>query len=431
MLITHIYSEFPDYQWVDAEGEGIACVDDVSRAVLVYLKHHELFNDEESLQKASLGLNFVMYMEEDGEFYNFIHQDYTINKTGRTSKKSFNWWAVRGLRALCYGYKVFKDQDEEYASRLKDHIVATFEPLNEILSSYGSYLKFSAVSLVFEPDTTDVKYFQGPPAWLVNNGGDATAEVVLALLDYYGMDPDPSVKDMIEKFSEGLVQYQRGDGQTFPFGAHLSWRNVWHAWGNSQTQALARAGRSFNRQDWIESAKREADNFYIYLLSQNYLNHIELRESCQYQIKIFPQISYGIRPMVSGLLELYKTTNDEKYAQSAGLAASWLRGNNPAGKAMYDPATGRCYDGIQSPDEINRNSGAESTIEALMTLLEISQNPLASSYYFNDLIMTQKDKGAYPVPEKRTIIYKDKHGNRIRVGWNEKSQRFYIMKGGV
>ncbi|MFP3339295.1 hypothetical protein R0J91_15065, partial [Micrococcus sp. SIMBA_131] len=24
MLITHIYSEYPDYEWVDASGEGIA-----------------------------------------------------------------------------------------------------------------------------------------------------------------------------------------------------------------------------------------------------------------------------------------------------------------------------------------------------------------------------------------------------------------------
>ena len=35
---------------------------------------------------------------------------------------------------------------------------------------------------------------------------------------------------------------------------------------------------------------------------------------------------------------------------------------------MYDPATGRCYDGINSPVDINRNSGAESTIEALLAL---------------------------------------------------------------
>jgi hypothetical protein len=40
---------------------------------------------------------------------------------------------------------------------------------------------------------------------------------------------------------------------------------------------------------------------------------------------------------------------------------------------MYDPATGICFDGIISKQEINKNSGAESTIESLMILLEIKK----------------------------------------------------------
>jgi hypothetical protein len=35
---------------------------------------------------------------------------------------------------------------------------------------------------------------------------------------------------------------------------------------------------------------------------------------------------------------------------------------------MYDPKSGRTFDGIGSPEEINLNSGAESTIEALLSL---------------------------------------------------------------
>ena len=32
-----IYAEAPDYEWVVAPGEGLACVDDVARAAVVYL----------------------------------------------------------------------------------------------------------------------------------------------------------------------------------------------------------------------------------------------------------------------------------------------------------------------------------------------------------------------------------------------------------
>ena len=35
---------------------------------------------------------------------------------------------------------------------------------------------------------------------------------------------------------------------------------------------------------------------------------------------------------------------------------------------MYNPADGICYDGINSGNEINLNSGAESTIEALLSM---------------------------------------------------------------
>ncbi len=96
----------------------------------------------------------------------------------------------------------------------------------------------------------------------------------------------------------------------------------------------------------------------------------------------FEQIAYGVRGVALGLIELYNATQDERYAKLAGLAASWFTGNNVAGVAMYDPETGRGYDGIQGPNEVNFNAGAESTIEALYTLQEIEQNPPAREWLF-------------------------------------------------
>ncbi len=39
---------------------------------------------------------------------------------------------------------------------------------------------------------------------------------------------------------------------------------------------------------------------------------------------------------------------------------------------MYDPATGRTYDGIIAPGQVNPNSGAESTIEGLFALTALA-----------------------------------------------------------
>src|SRR4030042_5649487 len=52
MAITHIYSESPHYEWGDASGEGIACIDDSARAALVYLEDYEHTRDPASLDKA-------------------------------------------------------------------------------------------------------------------------------------------------------------------------------------------------------------------------------------------------------------------------------------------------------------------------------------------------------------------------------------------
>ncbi len=86
-----------------------------------------------------------------------------------------------------------------------------------------------------------------------------------------------------------------------------------------------------------------------------------------------PQIAYGIRPMVFACMKAYEVTGDTKYKTRANQLATWFSGQNPAHAAMYDPATGRGYDGISNSNQINRNSGAESTIEALLTMQAIEE----------------------------------------------------------
>ena len=121
--IVHIYSNYPDYKWIDAKEsgpEGIACVDDAARAAVVTLRRFELTHDSSKLAEARSLLKFVAAMEtEDGEFYNFVLADHTINRTGKTSYKSFGWWAARGVWSMSLGYRVFKDIDTAFASRLK------------------------------------------------------------------------------------------------------------------------------------------------------------------------------------------------------------------------------------------------------------------------------------------------------------------------
>ncbi|HEX9972865.1 MAG TPA: hypothetical protein VGD14_12400, partial [bacterium] len=223
--IVHIYSEYPDYRWVDAAEEGIACVDDVARAAVVYLRYYEITGIDSILVKAKRLLNFVLYMQtEDGEFYNFIDATHQINKTYRTSKKSFDFWAARGYWAIGLGYRIFKDKDIDYAAKLKDTFLRCKIPIKKNLEFYKKYAEING---------------RKNPLWLINqSGSDATATLLLGLNEFFKIEKDQELEQYAFQLVEGIIEMQVEEGNVYP-GAFLSWQDIWHAWGNGQTQALA------------------------------------------------------------------------------------------------------------------------------------------------------------------------------------------------
>ena len=72
--------------------------------------------------------------------------------------------------------------------------------------------------------------------------------------------------------------------------------------------------------------------------------------------------------MVSACLAAYAVTRDEKLHKEARRAFDWFLGRNDLGMPLYDYTTGGCFDGL-SPDGVNLNQGAESTISFLLSLL--------------------------------------------------------------
>jgi hypothetical protein len=100
------------------------------------------------------------------------------------------------------------------------------------------------------------------------------------------------------------------------------------------------------------------------------------KESLDNDKEQFPQISYDIRVMVFAAIYAYDNTSELEFAHMAAKLSMWLFGSNAANYRMYDSITGRCYDGIDSSSSVNKNSGAESTIEALLILNEIEKFPV-------------------------------------------------------
>ena len=61
-------------------------------------------------------------------------------------------------------------------------------------------------------------------------------------------------------------------------------------------------------------------------------------------------------------------TGDDRYTDAARLAVEWFYGRNRAGEALFDTASGGCFDGL-TPEGINQNQGAESVIAGLLAHL--------------------------------------------------------------
>lgn len=366
MALVHIYSEAPNYKWVDAAGEGISAVDDVARAAVVYLWQYERTHDPAVLDLARRCLEFVRYVQApDGEFYNFVFDAQgKINQTGNTSYKSLNWWAMRSLWALGEGVRVYDRIDKAYADTLAATYQLTEAALGKTLGDYGK--------------TRDLHGFK-IPIWLPNGAADSSGVGLLGLAAYYQARPNPQTADVMTKIADGIAAYRLGDHEVYPFGMHpVSDRapGYWHDWGAHMVHALAVAGMTLHRQDWIDSAAADADSFLLRQLA------FERFRDMGVVLDRLGQIAYGTNMIVQAYMALYRATGQDRYARYGGLAASWLFGNNMAGVAMYDPQTGRVFDGINGPVawQVNQNAGAESTIEGLMSLIAVADVPLAAQY---------------------------------------------------
>lgn len=367
VLLTHIYCEAPEYRWADASGEGIAAVDDVARAAIVYLDYWAATGDGPALERARAGLNFVLRMQTGrGEFYNFVlDRQGTINTSGPTSRKPLDWWAFRGIWALACGYAVFNGVDRDYAERLRAAYLRTERLIATHIGEVGRMTTAHGFVL---------------PAWLPNGSAAGAAIAALALAEYQAVAPNPQTAAALTALADGLRDYQLGGPGEYPWGLHppsLATPGFWHAWGAHEAQALARAGKVLGRSDWIAGAKRELDLFFAWQLANERVHEMGALPFVQ------GQQSYGVNCMVQAAMAVHRATGEVRYARMAGLHAAWLFGNNLTGAPLYDPATGRGFDGIDgrgSDLRVSAHAGAESTIEALMALQAVLPVPEAARY---------------------------------------------------
>lgn len=75
--------------------------------------------------------------------------------------------------------------------------------------------------------------------------------------------------------------------------------------------------------------------------------------------------------MVLAYLAAGQATGRNEYNRLAEDAFAWFLGRNAHGRALYDPRTGGCYDGL-TPEGVNENQGAESLLAYLLAYLALT-----------------------------------------------------------
>jgi multiple sugar transport system substrate-binding protein len=355
--VVALYAEAPDYTPTPSPerdgSEGITAVDDVARAAVVYLRAYEMTGDVSARDEALGLLAFVVAMEQgDGEYINFIDARGIPNRRAPSSRKSMSYWAARSLWALGEAERVLGPHDSASLTSLRPALDRTVERLAREVHA----------------------------GRLIGGSATATAEALLGLLALQRAEPSEQLAALCARTAELLVPLASGTDDLPPWGSRIDRPDAaWHAWGSRSTEALATAASVLDRSDFAAAARQEADALWgRFLLA----GRVPWEISPGGSVTWFPQIAYGISPIVAGYLALAEATGDDRYAIFAGLTAAWFLGANPAGIAMYDEQSGRTFDGIDgpSPDSVNRNSGAESTIEALLALQAVTSNPVAARY---------------------------------------------------
>jgi hypothetical protein len=76
--------------------------------------------------------------------------------------------------------------------------------------------------------------------------------------------------------------------------------------------------------------------------------------------------------MTEACARAFAYTGDRRWAEAARHSGAWFLGDNDVGVAVFDPATGGGFDGLE-PDGVNRNEGAESTLAFVGTMLELQE----------------------------------------------------------
>ncbi len=292
--------------------EGVACVDDVGRAVVLLCDVWEATRLPLIRAWTETLADFLVYMQRpDGRFVNFIVDwDGRRNDRGPTSFAGGGFWHARGVRGLAKVWLALHDP------RARDGV------------RRGLPLIRDAAAI-----PADVRAIHALMALELVRGGE--------------MD---ELRGDLVRWCEELAVSRVGDIlHDNPDEAEP------HLWGHVQEGVLAEAADLLGRPDLLKIARASALAYLRPLIESGF---------------DMPTVQpYGVASAVYSVERLATITGDPTFADLTTKARAWFRGRNPAGAAVCDPGTGRFNEGIDE-GVVNPHTGAESNNVGAQALID-------------------------------------------------------------
>ncbi len=318
-LFQHAIYTLPDPQ------KGYT-LDDNARAFIVALHHHRRTGDAASLELARRYLAFIRYAQTpDGHFLNFLPFDRQWRGESGSPDAS-----GRAIWALGYGVRHAPERGMRDASRyLLECALPHAARLNSPRAMAFALLGFGEARLAF---------------------------------------------DWAERFAAQLAALFDGNASEdwLWFEPYLTYSNA------VLPQALLVASEWTGTPRYRDIAQRSLEFLIGVIFQRDMLDLVG--EKGWYrrngQPARFDQQPIDAACAVETLLVAQRALQEPRYGELAHRALEWFYGRNRGSIALYDPETGGCYDGL-TPEGVNRNQGAESTVAHLRARLLIDDTACA------------------------------------------------------
>ncbi len=303
------------------------CTDDQARALIATSMCYSLYQNKKviPLIQKYLAFLFHAFNRENGRFRNFMSYDR-------------HWLEAAG-------------SEDAHGRALWSLGVVVREAPNESIRSLATRL--------FSEGLGAIEHFTSPRAWAYSLVG------LHSYMEAYAGDAEARrLRDLLA--DRLYIAFKQNAVSDWPWCEDVA------TYDNAKLpHALLLAGRSLPDSDVFETGLRTLEWLLEQQTAEN--GHLCLIGNAGWLTRSGQRANFDQQPLdamalVDACIEAFRSTGDFRWIEEARRCLNWFLGYNDLNLPLYDFTTGGCYDGL-TPQGVNANQGAESTLAWLISLL--------------------------------------------------------------